>query len=320
MHRRAFLSAVLLFAAPRLAWARVYRIGFISSSTTSLQSPLIEALREGLRARGYEEARNVEILYRFAVAGDQLPAMVTDLLEKRVELIIAAGSEAIVAARTATQTIPIVMTNSGDAVREGFVASLDKPGGNVTGMTQISPELVGKRLEMLREVFSNLDRIGIVWNPVHPNTPITFGEAKVAASRLGLLPVSVEIREPAQIEAGLAAAAAQGVGAFLVIRDPFTVRNAAAIVRALHDLHILAVFETDDFVEAGGLLSYGADLAELFRQSAGHIDKILKGARPADLPIQQPTKFLLVINDRLARERGIRLPQSLLARADRVIE
>ena len=194
-------------------------------------------------------------------------------------------------------------------MREGFVASLDKPGGNITGMTQISPELVGKRLEMLREVFADLDRVGIVWNPVHPNTPITFREAEVATSRLGLVPVSIAIGEPQQIAAG-----------FLVIRDPFTVRNAAAIVRALHDLHLLAVFETEDFVEAGGLLSYGADLAELFRQSAAHIDKVLKGARPAELPIQQPTKFALVIHDRVARERGIRLPQSLLARADRVVE
>ena len=173
---------------------------------------------------------------------------------------------------------------------------------------------------MLREVFADLDRVGIVWNPVHPNTPITFHEAVVATSRLGLVPVSIEIGEPQQIAAGLAAAAAQGVRGFLVIRDPFTVRNAAAIVRALHDLHLLAVFETEDFVEAGGLLSYGADLAELFRQSAAHIDKVLKGARPAELPIQQPTKFALVIHDRVARERGIRLPQSLLARADRVVE
>jgi putative tryptophan/tyrosine transport system substrate-binding protein len=320
MHRRALLLSVSLLAATREAWARSYRVGFISSSTTSRQSPLIQALREGLGARGYEEGGNLEILYRFAQAREQLPAMAADLVAQRAEVIIAAGSEAIVAARSATQTIPIVMTNSGDAVREGFVASLDKPGGNITGMTQISPELVGKRLEMLREVFADLDRVGIVWNPVHPNTPITFREAEVATSRLGLVPVSIEIGAPERIAAGLAAAAAQGVRGFLVIRDPFTVRNAAAIVRALHDLHLLAVFETEDFVEAGGLLSYGADLAELFRQSAAHIDKVLKGARPAELPIQQPTKFALVIHDRVARERGIRLPQSLLARADRVIE
>jgi putative ABC transport system substrate-binding protein len=320
MNRRALLAGMLVLGAPAAAAARVYRIGFISSSTTSPESPPVRALMEGLGAREYQEGKNLEILYRFAQSRDQLPAMAADLVERKVDLIVAAGSEGIVAARGATQTIPIVMTNSGDAVREGFVSSLDKPGGNITGMTQISPELVGKRLEMLREVFPDLGRVGIVWNPIHPNTPITFREAEAATSRLGLAPISIETREPEQIRPGLAAAAAQGIRAILVIRDPFTVRNTAVILKALHDLHILAIFETDDFVEAGGLMSYGADLADLFRQSASHVHKILKGARPSDLPIQQPTKFLLVINDRVARERGIKLPQSLLARADRVVE
>lgn len=320
MHRRALLAGLAVLAAPAPATARAYRVGFISSSTTAPGSPLVRALMEGLRAHGYREGENLEILYRFAQSRDELPAMAADLVERNVDLVIAAGSEGIVAARAATQTIPIVMTNSGDAVREGFVASLDKPGGNVTGMTQISPELVGKRLELLREVFADLDRVGIVWNPVHPNTPITFREAEAAASRLGLASVSIETRMPEHIRPGLAAAVAQGTRAFLVIRDPFTVRNAAAIVKALHELHALAVFETEDSVEAGGLMSYGANLADLFRQSASHVDKILKGARPSDLPIQQPTKFLLVVNERVARERGIRLPPSLVARADRVVE
>jgi putative tryptophan/tyrosine transport system substrate-binding protein len=246
--------------------------------------------------------------------------MALDLARSKIDIIIAAGSEAIVAARNATKTIPIVMANSGDAVREGFLSSLASPAGNITGMTQLSPELVGKRLELLREVFPGLASVGILWNPVHPNTPITYQETESATRQLGLMAISIETRESQDIEAGLSAAAARGVRGFLVIRDPFTLRNAAVITKALHSLHVLAVFESDDFVEAGGLMSYGADFADLFRQSAFHIDKILEGARPSDLPILQPKKFLLVINERLARQRGLTLPPTLLARADRVVE
>ena len=212
MHRRTLLIGLSLLAAPAPAAARTYRVGFLSSSTTSVRSPLMQALRDGLAARGYEPGRNLEILYRFARSREQLPAMAAELVESKVDIVVAAGSEAIVAARDATQVIPIVMTNSGDAVREGFASSLDRPGGNITGMTQLSPELVGKRLEMLREVFPGLTRIGIVWNPDHPNTPITFAEAQLAASRLGLAPVSIEMREPGEIHPDLAATAAQGCG------------------------------------------------------------------------------------------------------------
>jgi putative tryptophan/tyrosine transport system substrate-binding protein len=320
MNRRSILLGLAWYIVPRSAWAKNYRLGFISSSTTSLQSPLLHALRQGLSERGYDEGRNVEIVYRFAHSREQLPSMAADLVANAPDVIIAAGSEAIVAARNATKTIPIVMANSGDAVREGFVESLAKPGGNITGMTQISPELVGKRLEMLREVFPDLERVGILWNPVHPNTPITFREVEAATGHLGLLAVSIETRNPEHIHPGLTAAVGQGTKGFLVIRDPFTVRNATTIIKSLHNLHALAVFETDDFVEAGGLMSYGADFADLFRRSAFHVANILKGARPADLPIQQPSKFLLVINERAARERSLKLPQSLLARADRVID
>lgn len=320
MDRRAFLIATCLGAVPLRADANSRRLGFISSSTTSLDSPFLIALRQGLSERGYEEGRNLEIAYRFAQARAELPAMAADLVARRVEAIVAAGSEGILAARDATTTIPIVMANSGDAVREGFVASLDKPGGNITGMTQISPELAGKRLEILREIFPNLTRVGILWNPVHPNTPLTFEEAKAAAVRLGIAPVSVEAREPGDIRPGLERVAAQGVQGFLVIRDPFTVRNRRAIIDVLHARHLLAIFETSDFLDAGGLMFYGADFADLFRRSAAYVDKILKGARPGDLPVEQPTKFVLGINNKVAGERGIAIPQALLIRADHVID
>jgi putative ABC transport system substrate-binding protein len=322
MNRRRLLfgCSLLALSSVRAVAADMRRLGFISSSTTTVNSPLLVALREGLKARGHEEGKNLEIDYQFAKSRDQLPSMALGLVKKRVEVILAAGSEGIVAARDATKTIPIVMTNSGDAVREGFAASLARPGGNITGMTQISPELAGKRLEMLQQVFADLKRIGILWNSIHPNTPITFHEATAATEKLGLVPVSFEVKVPDEIEPQLARAAEQKVRAFLVIRDPFTIRNRVRIVNGLHRHSMLAVFETSDFVDAGGLMSFGADLAQLFRESATYVDRILKGVSPADLPIKQPTKFSLVINTRIAHERRIEIPHSLLVQADHLIE
>lgn len=321
MDRRRFLCGCSLLAlSANHAWASPRSVGFISSSTTDIHSPLLVALREGLRVHGFEEGKNLEIDYQFASSRDELPRLALHLVQKRVEVILAAGSEGVVAARDTTTTIPIVMTNSGDAVREGFAASLARPGGNITGMTQISPELAGKRVEMLREIFADLKQIGIFWNPVHPNTPITFREATAATAKIGLVPLSFEASAPEEVETQLFKAAEQKVRAFLVIRDPFTVRHRVKIVNGLHRHAMLAIFETPEFVDAGGLMSFGADFAQLFRQSATYVVQILKGASPADLPIQQPTKFSLVINTRVARERRIAIPQSLLVRADEVIE
>jgi putative ABC transport system substrate-binding protein len=321
MDRRCFLFGfgVGALGLGRASAQSMPRLGFLSSSTTSLDSPFA-ALREGLRARGYEEGRTVHLEYRFASSREQLPAMAQDLVKLPVNVILAAGSEAIFAARDATATIPIVMTNSGDAIREGFAASLARPGGNITGMTQISPELAGKRLEILREIFDGLKQVGILWNPIHPNTPITFQEAQAAAKALGLRPVSYEAKNSEEIEAQLETAAQQETRAFLVFRDPFTVRNRSLIVNGLHQRGMLAVFETSDFVDAGGLMSFGADFTQLFRDAANYVDRILKGASPGDLPIQQPIKFSLVINNRVAQQRGIKLPPSLLVRADHLID
>jgi putative ABC transport system substrate-binding protein len=321
MNRRHFICGwCILVLSPKQAWARALQLGFISSSTTSPASPNLVALREGLKAHGLEEGKNLLVDYRFAQSRDELPHMAVALVEKRVAIILAAGSEAIVAARNASKTIPIAMTNSGDAVREGFAVSLARPGGNVTGMTQISPELSGKRIEILREIFSSLEQVGILWNSDHPNTPITFREATTAAEKLGLKPVSFEARTAEDIDTQIIIAAQQKVRAFLVIRDPFTVSHRKRIVDRLHSNGMLAIFETSDFLDAGGLMYFGADFPHLFRSSANYVDRILKGASPADLPIQQPTKFVLGINARVARDRGIAIPQSLMIRADQIIE
>ena len=321
MNRRSFLRLVLAtpFAAPAPA-ADFHRLGFISSSTTKLDSPLLVALRERLKELGYEEGKNIAIDYGFAQSADELPRIAEKMVADGVELIVAAGSEAIVAAKNATTTIPIVMANSGDAVRAGFVASLNRPGGNVTGLTQISPELVGKRLEILTEIFPDLQNVGVLWNPNHPNTPLAFQEATEAATQLGLALISVPTSEPRDIAPALARAALEGVKAFLVIRDPLIVRSRDAIVKAFNKLGLAAIFETPDFVEAGGLIAYGADLAGLFRQAADYVDRILKGASPAELAVQQPTSFRLVVNQRTARDLGINIPLALLAAADEVVE
>jgi putative tryptophan/tyrosine transport system substrate-binding protein len=310
------LTAILLGGSG----ARTRRIGFISSSTTDPLSPLLTALRDGLALLRYEEGRNLEVLYRLAKSREELPAMAADLVSRKVEVIIAAGSEAILAARDATGQIPIVMTNSGDAVREGFVASLGRPSGNITGMTQTSPETAGKRLEILLELVPSMRQVGILWNPVHPNTPFTFAQGSAAAVQLGLQPISIESRQAEDVRRGVVLAAAQGVQAFLVIRDPFTVRHRALIVDTLRDAKGLAVFETAEFLEAGGLIAYGADFADLFRRSATYVHKLLEGARPESLPVEQPTRFELLINLRTARTLGIDIPASLLAQADEVIE
>jgi len=300
--------------------SRQVRIGFISSSTTSASSPYIIALKEGLKALGYEERKNLTIEYKFAASRDQLPTMAAELVQQKVDIIVAGGSEGIVAARNATKSIPIVMTNSGDAVREGFAASLARPGGNITGMTQISPELAGKRLQLAQELVPSLTRIAVLWHPLHPNTPITYKETDAAAQKLGLRMLSLEVKDAKEFETVFAGLAKERPGALTVIRDPFMVRNRSLIAESAIKLRIPSIFETPDFLQAGGLVFYGPDFAELFRRSAGYVDKIVKGAKTAELPIEQPTKFELGINLKTASAIGIKIPNSLLSRADQLVE
>ena len=321
--RRALISLGALVCAPRRVLAqerKPVRLGYLSSSTTGANSPLIVALKDGLKNLGYVEGRNLTIDYKFASAREELPAMAEDLVKQRVDVILAGGSEGIVAAKNATKTIPIVMTNSGDAVREGFAASLARPGGNITGLTQISPELAGKRLEIANEMLPDLDRVAVLWHPLHPNTPLTFRETSAAAQKLGLKVVSVESKDPKDFEDGFAALAKARVGAIVVIRDPFMVRHRALIAESANRLRLPTVHETSDFVQSGGLMYYGPDFSELFRRSASYVDKLLKGAKAAELPVEQPTKFELGLNLRTAAAIGLKIPGPLRMRADKVIE
>ena len=320
----AVVAVLFLLAVPPAGGAQqprdVVRLGFISSSTTNLASPLLAALREGLRDLGYEEQKNLSIEYRFAESSDQLPAMAADLVKLRVAVILAGGSEGIQAAKNATTNIPIVMTNSGDAMREGFVASLRQPGGNITGLTQISPELAKKRVQILKELLPRSARVAILWNSLHPNTPLTFKETRTAAEQLGLRVRSLEVKHLKQFDGAFTMAANERVQAMIVLRDPLTVRHRALIAESTLKLRVPVIYETADYVHAGGFMFYGPDFADLYRRSATYVAKILKGAKPADLPVEQPTKFQLVINMKTAKALGLTIPPLLLLRADHVIE
>ena len=296
------------------------RIGFISTSTTRVSSPFLVALRQGLKDLGYEERKNLIIEYRFAESTEQLPAMAADLVKLKVDVILAGGSEGITAAKNATQTIPIVMTNSGDAVKAGYVASLARPGSNITGLTQISPELAGKRLQILKELVPRLSRVAVLWYPLHPNTPITFKETQAAAEILGLRVLSLEVKEPKGFEDAFTTLARERIAGLVVLRDPFTVRHRALITESALKLRLPTIYETGDYVQAGGLMFYGPNFADMFRRSATYVDKILKGAKPADLPVEQPTKFEMAINMKTAKALGLTIPPSLMIRVDQIIE
>jgi putative tryptophan/tyrosine transport system substrate-binding protein len=324
MNRRAFLGALALFASARSAEGQrvpnVPRIGFISTSTTSVSSPLLAALRQGLSDRGYVEGKSIVIEYRFPLHREEVSLMAAELVNLPVDLIVAGGSESILAARRATSTIPIVMTNSGDAVAEGFAASLARPGGNTTGLTQMSPELAGKRLEILKEAVPRLRRVAVLWHPLHPNTPATFKDTQRAAGQLGLSLHSLAVKNERELREAFETATSERADGLVVLRDPFMVRHRVLVADNLTRKRLPAIYETGDFVQAGGLMMYGPNFAELYRRAAGYIDKILKGARPEDVPVEQPTKFDLVINLKAAKGLGLTIPPSLLLRADQVIE
>jgi putative ABC transport system substrate-binding protein len=328
MDRRAFLGGVAgsLFAAPLAADAqrppKIARIGFLHpASPEGVTGSRLRAFREGLRELGYVEGQNVQLEVRWGEGKlEQLPALAAELVALKVDVIVAATSPSVVAAHQATRTIPIVMPVSSDPVADGLVASLARPGGNITGLSMMAPELGAKRLQLLREVFPDASRaVVVLWNPAYVGMRARFEEAKSAAPALGLAVRSVEVRDASELNVALEAFARERPEA-LVLADPFTVSQRARIVEFAAEHRLPAIYENSDFVEAGGLMSYGPNISDLFRRAATYVDKILKGAKPGDLPIEQPTKFELVINLKTAKALGIVVPLSLLARADEVIQ
>jgi putative ABC transport system substrate-binding protein len=328
MDRRAFIGTMAggLIAAPLAAEAqparKVPRIGFLvaASASDSAYARLIEAFRQGLRDLGYVEGRNIVIEYRYADGkSERLPALAAELARLKVAVIVSHGTPGPLAAKQATSAIPIVMTSAGDPVASGLVSSLARPGGNVTGLSLMVPELGGKRLQLLKEILPGLSRVAVLWNAASPYASLVVRETEATATTLGVQLQSLVVRGPDDFEGALAAAVTGRAGGLTVVEDPLTITKRKQIVDFAAKNRLPAIYGVKEFVDAGGLMSYGVHLADLYRRAAAYLDKILKGVKPADLPVQQPTKFEFAINLKTAKALGLTIPQSVLQRADEVI-
>jgi putative tryptophan/tyrosine transport system substrate-binding protein len=326
MSRRAFLASGATFLIAPLAgeaqhqMEKVWRIGLLRTQSRDTPDSAADGLRQGLRELGYIDGHNVVLKYRWAGGRpDRLPTLARELVRAGVDIIVTGGEQATQALVQATGTIPIVMGASNDPVRAGVVASLAQPGGNVTGMTVQAPELSGKRLQLLKDVLPRLSRVAVLSNPAYPGTVLDLAETRSAAQEVGLTMQNIEVRRAEDLNAALAAAREQA-DALILLGDPFFTAHRERIVDLALKQRLPAMYYWKEFVQAGGLASYGPSLHDLYRRAATHVDKILRGARPADLPVEQPTKFELVINLKTAKALGLTIAPSLLLRADQVIE
>ena len=328
MERRAFLGVIAggLLAAPLAAEAqqvgKVPRIGFLSVTSPSDRPPLLDAFRQGLRELGWVEGQNIVIDYRYAEDRvDRLPGLAAELVRLKVDLIVSEGTQGVTAARNATETIPIVMITVRDPVGTGLIASLARPGGNVTGMSgSAGLEIVAKQLELLKETVPKISRVAILSNPTNAYHQLAIREVNVAARSLGVQLQLLEARGPNEFDGAFAAMAKERVGALLVLSDAMLSSHRTRLADLAARSRLPSAYAVRESVEAGGLMSYGPSFLDLFRRAATYVDRILKGAKPADLPVEQPTKFELVINLKTAKALGLTIPQSLLQRADQVIE
>ena len=303
--------------------AKVSRIGVLASSATA-GPHMLEAFRAGLRELGYVEGRNVVVEFRHAEGKlERLPALAAELVALQVDVIVVAGPIQARAAKEATSTIPIVFATAGDPLGSGLVTSLARPGGNLTGLSSITPELVGKRLDLLKQALPGVSRVGVLWVPggIGERTQRSMmQEAEVAARRLGVRLHVVEAQAPADVERAFSNMIKARVGALTVLPHVMFLIERKRLVALAAQSRLPTVYPLRDFVDAGGLMAYGADDADLFRRAATYVDKILKGAKPNDLPIEQASKFELVINVRTAKALGLTIPPSVLGRADQVID
>jgi ABC-type uncharacterized transport system substrate-binding protein len=290
------------------------------SPGSGVPTALLGAFTEGLRQLGWIEGQNFIFERRHAEWLDRMTQLAGELVNLDVDVIVTSGTLAPLAAKRVTATIPIVMTSAGDPLGSGLVASLARPGGNVTGLSLMAPDLGGKRLEMLKEFVPSISRVAVIWNAANPYSALVLGETKGAAQRLGLQVQSIEVRVPADFDYALEAATGQRASALVAVEDPLTVVHRKKIVDFAAKNRLPVIYGLREFADDGGLIADGANVADLFRRAAGYVDKIFKGAKPADLPVQQPTKFELLINLKTAKTLGIEVPPMLLARADEVIE
>ena len=302
--------------------SKVARIGYLAADSMTTNPQRMQAFRDGLHELGYVEGKNVVIEYRWAQGKfERLPDLAAELVRLQVEVIVAVGDPVIFAVRQATSAIPIVMASVGDPVGRGFVASLARPGGNVTGVSNLAVTLMGKWLEFLKEIVPALSQVAVLQNAANPTHALFWTEAQSAAPRLGLKLQNVEVRSPDDLDGAFASMVRARSGALVVLPDPLLAGVLPARIAELATRNRLPTMGTfKEQAEAGGLLSYGPSLTANFHRTAAYVDKILKGAKPADLPVEQPTKFELVINLKTAKALGLTIPQALLLRADEVIQ
>src|SRR3990167_4216586 len=316
----AFLLA-LSFPAEAQQPKKVPRIGYLGGASPSAISARTEAFRQGLRELGYIEGKNIVIEWRSAEGKpERMSELATELVRLKVDLIVSPGGAPTTrAAKEATVTIPIVMAQDGDPVGSGFVASLARPGGNITGLSTLAPELSGKQLELLKEIVPRLSRVAVLGTSTRPGTTQQLRETELAAGALGVKLQYLDVLDPKDIETAFRAASKGRADAVLVLGGPLFTFQRTQFVELAAKSRLPAIYPSPEFVEAGGLMTYSVSRTDLHRRAATYVDKILKGAKPADLPVQQPTKFELVINLKTARQIGVTIPPNVLARADKVI-
>ncbi len=301
---------------------KILRIGFLAAATPATAAHLLEAFKQGLHEHGYVEGKNTVLELRFGEGkAEQFPILAAELVRLKVDVIVALTNPVIDAVRQATQTIPIIMPAASDPVGAGFVASLARPGGNITGLTGYSPELNGKRLEILKEAFPKLSRVALLLSPNFPGSTLDLKETESAARALGLRMQPLEVRDDSDIDRSFKAMIKERADALTMFPGhPVLFVNRKKIVELAANDRLPTMYSLIEFVEAGGLMFYGPDLLVGYRRAADYVDKILKGAKPAELPVEQPTKFDLVINLKTANQIGLTIPPNVLARADRVIK
>jgi len=316
----------LALASFRLADAqqqkKVPRIGFLAGGDPNFSAFQVEGFRRGLRDLGYLEGESIQVEYRYAEGKqDRIPSLVTELIQLKVDVLLLVTLPAIRAAKQATKTIPIVIVTAQDPVATGIVDSLAHPGGNITGLTRLTRELSGKRLELLQELVPKISRVGVLWDVDDPGSAIAFKQYETAAHALKIQLQSMEVRGPDPDWDGAFETAAKGrANALINIRSSMLIRYPKRIADLAIKRRLPSMCEGSDYIEAGCLMSYTSDDTENFRRAAYYVDKILKGTKPADLPVEQPTKFEFVINLKTAKQIGLAVPQSVLYRADRVVK
>ena len=299
----------------------IRKIGLLSGFSPSVEARSYQAFLLGLRDLGWVEGKNISIEYRYAEGRhDRLPDVAADLVRLNVEVIVTTATSDTLAAQKATRAIPIVMVAGGDPVASGLVESLARPGANITGLSQMLQGLGGKRLELLKEIVPKLSDVAVLWNPQSTSATLNWRENQQPARQLGIQLHSLEVRSPNELDKAFEAAIGARAGALAILPDPVITTNLKRIVDFAAKSRLPSIYQSSEFADAGGLVTYGPDRADLFRRAATYVDKILKGTKPGDLPVEQPSKLELVVNLKTAKALGITIPQSVLFRADRVIE